>query len=208
MSLKDAVCLADGATTALHFLKNKARIARNNEVVIIGASGSIGTYAVQTAKHFGARVTGVCSTKNVELVKQLGADEVIDYAKNNFQNQAKVYDVVFDCTGIASFASCKKILNKNGNYVTTKGGIRGYVEMAIMNKFRTRKVIAGMSINKMSELNLLNALWRRNEIVPIIDKEYPIEGIVESHRYVETGHKRGNVVISMCPKGRDGEERR
>jgi NADPH:quinone reductase-like Zn-dependent oxidoreductase len=198
MSLQDAVCLGDGATTAVYFLHSQAHLKQNDEILIIGASGAIGTYAVQIAKHYGAKVTGVCSTKNVELVKQLGADEIVDYTKEDYYNRSAIYDVVFDCIGNTSFDECKKILKENGKYITTRGGLRGYLEMMIMNRFRSKMVIAGMSINKMEELNILNKIWIENKISTIIDKEYSMEQVVEAHRYVETSHKKGNVVIKVC----------
>lgn len=194
MTWEEAAATVDGATTALFFLRNKANIQGGQKVLINGASGSIGTFAVQLAKYFGASVTGVCSTGNVELVKSLGADQVVDYTKEDFTKNGEMYDIIFDTVGKTSFARCINSLTKNGCYLPTTG---------LQNIFLARwtsitggkRVISGMSVNKVESLKFLKMLIEAGKLKPVIDRCYPLEQIAEAHRYVDKGHKKGNVVI-------------
>ncbi|MBN2010006.1 NAD(P)-dependent alcohol dehydrogenase [candidate division KSB1 bacterium] len=196
MNYNEAAAIVDGATTTLFFLKDKAHIQSGQKVLIIGASGSIGTAAVQIAKYFGAEVTGVCSTTNLELVTSLGADHMIDYTREDFTNNGVSYDIIFDTVGKSSFAHCKNSLTKNGSYLPTVG-LKNHL-LSLWTAMRGgKRVRSGMSIEKIASLTLLKELIETGKVRPVIDKIYPLERIVEAHRYVDTGHKRGNVVISV-----------
>ncbi len=195
---EEAAALVDGPTTALFFLRDRANIRRGDKVLIIGASGSIGTSAVQLAKYFKAEVTGVCSTANVELVKSLGADRVIDYTKEDFTRNGETYDLIFDTAAKSSFSRCKGSLNENGRYLITTGNMLvNYLQAFWTSMVGSRRVIVGMSIEKTKSLIFIKELVEAGMVKPVMDKRYPLEQIAEAHRYVDEGHKKGNVVITI-----------
>jgi NADPH:quinone reductase-like Zn-dependent oxidoreductase len=197
MEFLEAASVVDGATTALFFLKEKANIQKGQKVLINGASGSIGTFAVQLAKYFGTEVTGVCSTKNIELVKSLGADKVVDYTKEDFAKTFDTYDIIFDAIGKSSFSHCKKALKKKGKYISTVMTFK-VVLQSFQTKFSNKKkVIFAMSLNKADALNFIRTLIEEGKLKTIIGKQFPLEELPAAHEYVEKGHKQGNVVITL-----------
>ncbi|MGO0059806.1 NAD(P)-dependent alcohol dehydrogenase [Brevibacillus fluminis] len=198
MTDEEAAAVPIGAMTALHFLK-KGKIRSGQKVLIYGASGSVGTFAVQLAKSFGAEVTGVCSTANLEMVRALGADHVIDYTKEDFAENGETYDIIFDTVGKSPFSGCVQSLAQNGFYLRAVHMELSPVIRGLWTSLTTsKKVIGGnASIDSAEDLRFLKELIEAGKVKSVIDRRYPLEQIAEAHRYVETGHKRGNVVISV-----------
>lgn len=197
MTFEEAAAVSIGAPTALRFLR-KGNIQSGQKVLIYGASGSVGTYAVQLAKYFGAEVTGVCSTTNVEMVKSLGADQVIDYTQEDFTQSGQTYDIIFDTVGKGSFSGCVKSLKPNGILLRAfHVGLSPLVRGLWTGVTSSKKVIGETEGEKSEDLIFLKALIERGQLKAVIDRRYPLEQIVEAHRYVEQGHKKGNVVITV-----------
>lgn len=193
MSYEEAAVLPIGGLTALHFLR-KANTKTEHKVLIYGASGSVGTYAVQLAKYFGAEVTGVCSSKNFEMVRSLGADKVIDYSKEDFTKNGQTYDIIFDTVSKISFSYCKSSLKQKGIYLTVDWP---FLQVLWTSMTSNKKIIMGMAPDKIEDLKYLKDLVEKKKIKPVIDKTYPLEQAVEAYRYVDKGHKKGNLVITI-----------
>jgi len=194
---EEAATIPFGGNTALHFLR-KGNIRSGQKVLIYGSSGSLGTSAIQLAKNFGAEVTGVCSTTNVDLVKSLGADKVIDYTKENFTKNGQTYDIIFDTIGKSPFSGCVKSLKQKGIYLravhmTVPSIVRGLWTSMTSSK----KVIGGVATELKENLVFLKELIEEGKLKPVIDKRYPLEQIAEAHRYVDKGHKKGNIAIKV-----------
>ncbi len=196
LTFEEAAAVPFGGNTALHFLK-QANIQKGQKVLIYGASGSVGTYAVQLAKYFGAEVTGVCSASNIDLVKSLGADNVIDYTKEDFSKNGEPYDVIFDAVGKSSFSDCMKSIQKEGVYLNSVAPPGSGLRMRWASITSSKTLIGGTAFPKAENLIFIKELVEAGEIKPVIDRTYPLEQIVEAHRYVDKGHKKGNVVITV-----------
>ncbi len=199
MTYEEAVAICDGALTALVFLRDKAHIQRGQKVLINGASGAVGAAAVQLARYFGAEVTGVCSTTNVDMVKSLGADTVIDYTKEDFTKNGETYDIIFDAVGKSSFSRCKGSLTHRGVYLATVPTLAIMLQTVWTSKIGSKKAIFAATGLKQGKENLifLRELVETGKLQAVIDRRYPLEHIAEAHRYVEKGHKKGNVVITV-----------
>ena len=200
MTLEEAAAVMFGGISALHFLR-EAKIQAGQKVLIYGASGSVGVFAVQLAKHFGAHVTGVCSTANLELVESLGADEVVDYTCEDFSKAGKVYDIVLDTVGYSGFSRSLKALKRGGSYVQVgySGRLLSIPEGMLRGTWASftgsAKVIGGVANALPGDQSLLKDLIESGKLRTVIDRCYPLEQIAEAHRYVEAGHKKGHVVI-------------
>jgi NADPH:quinone reductase-like Zn-dependent oxidoreductase len=199
LTYEEAAAIPNGALTALIFLRDKGNIQSGQKVLINGASGSVGTSAIQLAKSFGAEVTGICSTTNLELVKSLGADKVIDYTKEDFTKSGQTYDIIFDVVGWKSFSRCKGSLKRGGIYLLTNPGFLKFIQILWTSMIGTKKskwVASGLKA-KAKDLIFIKELVEAGKIKPVIDRRYPLEQMAEAHRYVETGHKKGDVVITI-----------
>jgi NADPH:quinone reductase-like Zn-dependent oxidoreductase len=175
ITIEQAAAFSFGGITSLYFFR-KANIKKDQIILINGASGAVGSAAVQIAKCFGAIVTGTCGSNNIELVKSIGADQVIDYTKVDFKNGSGKYDIIFDAVGKLNKNDCKSILKENGKYIT---------------------VASGLALGNQKDLEFLKNLAEQNKYLPVIDRCYMLEDIVEAHKYVDTGHKKGNVIIKL-----------
>jgi len=202
LTYEEAAAVYDGVLTALPFLRDKGKIQSGQKVLINGASGSIGTAAVQLARVFGADVTGVCSTANVDLVKSLGADQVIDYTQEDFTKSGQTWDIIFDTVGKSSFSRCKSALTQKGIYLSTVLTLTILLQTLWTSMAGSKKAtitFAGLRSpsEKAEDLIFLKELVEAGKIKPVIDRRYPLEQTAEAHRYVDTGHKKGNVVITL-----------
>jgi len=201
IGFEDAAALVEGGLTALNFLHNSANIQKGQQVLIYGASGSVGTASIQVAKYFGADVTAVCSAANFEMVKSIGADEVIDYRTDDFTKNGHLYDIIFDTVGKRSFSACKGSLTPHGIYLNS-GNAATLLPMLWTSVFGPQKaILAATYVRSASEikkdLELLKELIEAGKIQAVIDRHYPLEETADAHRYVETGRKKGNVVITI-----------
>ncbi len=192
----EAATIPFGGTTALHFIK-KADIKSGQKVLIVGASGAVGSAAVQLAKSYGAHVTGVCSTANLALVKSLGADEAIDYTKEDFTKNGETYDVIFDAVNTISISRSLKSLNKRGILILSAAGMSEMFQGLWISMTSSRKAWTGVISHKAEDIVFLKELIEAGKLKPIIDRTYPLVQIVDAHAYVEKGHKKGNVAIEI-----------
>ena len=196
LSYEEAAAIPFGAVTALHFLR-KGNIRSGHNVLVYGASGSVGTAAVQLARFFGAHVTGVCSTRNVELVKSLGADRVIDYTQEDFTTNGETYDIIFDTVGKTSLSGILKSLKNGGSYLQAASGPAQLIQMKLAANRNGITFVGETATPTKEALTYLKDLVEAEKIKPVIDRCYPLDQMVEAHRYVDAGHKRGNVVITV-----------
>lgn len=196
LTYDEAAAISFGGTTALNFFR-RGKLQSGEKVLVNGASGGVGTAAVQLARHFGANVTGVCSTANVELVRSLGANHVIDYTKEDFTRNGETYDVIVDIAGTAPFSRSKGSLKEGGRLLLVLGGLPDMLQIPWISLTSNKRVIAGPAAERAEDLRFLAKLAEAGEFKPVIDRRYPFEQIVEAHRYVDTGHKKGNVVITL-----------
>jgi NADPH:quinone reductase-like Zn-dependent oxidoreductase len=200
MTFAEAAAASDGAILALTALR-KGGLRKGQKILIYGASGSIGTAAVQLAKHFEAEVTAVCNTKNVELVRSLGADDVIDYLQEDFTKDGQTYDVVFDAVGKHSFRRCRRSVKPGGFYVETDLGFMWHVPILALatRRIGDKRVTLPTPNYTKKDVLYLKELIEAGKYRPVIDRSYPLEQVVEATKYVETGQKTGNVVLAVSP---------
>jgi NADPH:quinone reductase-like Zn-dependent oxidoreductase len=197
LSHEEAAAVPIGALTALTFLR-QAKIQPGQQVLIYGASGSVGTYAVQVAKHFGAEVTGVCSTSNLHLVESLGADRLIDYTREDFSRSGLRYDVVFDAVGKASYAACVQALKPDGFFLSANLGVLDMLRGKWTAMTSRKRVTGGTAAPQPEDLYYLKTLLEAGQLKPVIDRCYELAQIQDAHRYVEQHHKKGNVAITVA----------
>jgi NADPH:quinone reductase-like Zn-dependent oxidoreductase len=198
LSFEHAAALSFGGLTALGFLVGKGGIKRGDKVLIVGASGSVGTAAIQLAKHFGASVTGVCSTANVELVRLLGVDRVVDYTKVDFATTGETYDIILDTTGTAPLSRVDNALKIGGRLLLVLGTFAQSMGFERPSRKSLKKVIAGVTAARAVDIRLLADLAAAGSFKPLIDRSYPLEHAAEAHAYVDRGHKRGNVILTIA----------
>ena len=195
LSFREAAALSFGGVTALQFLRDRAKLRNGDKVLVIGASGAVGSASVQLAKHFGAEVTGVCSGANADLVRSIGADRVIDYTQEDFTNAGDQYDVICDTMGVTSFAACKHALKAGGRLLLVASGLAQVLSAGA--KPDGKSVLAGAGNTKVEHILFLKHLAETGKFRPVIDRCVPLERIAEAHRRVDTGRKAGSVIVLM-----------
>jgi NADPH:quinone reductase-like Zn-dependent oxidoreductase len=193
---EEATTVPTGGLEALYFMR-KANIQKGQKLLINGAGGSIGTYAIQIAKHFGAEITGVDSSEKLDMLSTIGADNIIDYKKEDFTKSGKTYDAIFDVVGKSPFSGSIRALRKNGRYLLANPRPSLMIRGLWTSMRSSKKVIVGAADQRVEDLDYLKELIESGKIKPVIDKSYPLEQIVEAHKYVEKGHKKGNLVITL-----------
>ena len=199
LTYDEAAAISFGGATALSFFK-RGKLQSGERVLVNGASGGVGTAAVQLARHFGADVTGVCSTANAELVRSLGAAHVIDYTKEDFTQNGETYDVIVDTVGTAPFSRIRDSLREGGRLLLVLGELSDLLQVPWVSMTSRKKVIGGPAAGRAEDLCFLAELAQAGEFRPVIDRRYPFEQITEAHRYVDTGRKKGNVIITLGSK--------
>ena len=193
LSYKNAVSLMFGGLTAIHFLRNKVGIKKDDKVLINGASSAVGTAAIQLAKYYGAEVTGVCSESSFSLVTSLGADGTIDYTQEDFTQKQNTYDVILDTVGNVSFTQCQQSLTPSGKAILINTGMG-----TILHSLFNSHLVCGVADENKESLNFLIELYNAKKLIPVIDKTYPLEKIVDAHTYVDKRHKKGNVLLTIA----------
>lgn len=196
ISHKEAAVIPFGATTALHFIK-KANIKHGQKILIYGASGAVGTAAVQLAKYYGAEVTGVCGSSNVDLLKSIGVDKVIDYTKEDFAKKPDKYDVIFDSVNKISLSDSLKVLNTGGLLILSAAGISEMIKGFFISTLSSKKVLTGVISHTKEDISFLRSLIELGKLRSVVDRTYTLEQIVDAHEYVEKGHKKGNVAVTI-----------
>ena len=204
VTFEQAASVPVAAITALQGLRDKGHIQPGQRVLINGAAGGVGTFAVQIAKSFGADVTGVCSTRNVELVRSIGADRVIDYTREDFTKSGQQYDIILDAIGNHSLSAIKRVLNPEGTYVGVGGptgrwkmGLTGMIKAFVLSRFVRQNFVSFMAKLKKEDLTVLRELIQAGKVTPVIDRQYQLHEVPEAIRYLEQGHARGKVVITL-----------
>lgn len=196
LTYEEAAALSFGGTTALDFFR-RGKIKKGDKILINGASGGVGTAAIQIARYYGAEVTAVCSTYNKVLVKSLGASKVVDYTKEDFTNNGEKYDIIMDTVGTAPFSRSKYSLRSGGRLLLVLGGLSDLLQAPWQSMSGTNRIIAGPTNAKADDMNMIAMLAGENHFIPVIDRRYPLAQIADAHIYVDRGHKRGNVVLNM-----------
>jgi NADPH:quinone reductase-like Zn-dependent oxidoreductase len=205
ISFEEAAAVPVAALTALQGLRDKAKIQSGHKVLINGASGGVGTFAVQIAKSFGAEVTGVCSSRNIDMVRSIGADDVIDYTQDDFTQTGQRYDVILDMVGSRSLSDCKRALNPEGVYVSVGademgdwiGPLTHVFKVLLASRVGSQKMVPMLAKVSKEDLAVLGELLESGIVIPVIDRTYPLEETAEAIRYLEEGHARGKVVITV-----------
>jgi NADPH:quinone reductase-like Zn-dependent oxidoreductase len=198
LSWEEAVAVPFGANTALYFLRDLGKIQPGQDLLIIGASGSVGSAGVQLAKHFGATVTAVCSGANVEMVRSLGADNVIDYTKEDLTRNAERYDLIFDVVGATTFDRCQHLLTPRGVFLQNIIGVTDIARILWTSIAGGKRLKGGVALESRERMAFITELAAAGKLKPVVDRRYPLEQIAEAFTYVEQGHKKGNVIISVA----------
>ncbi len=201
MTYEEAAAVPFGGREALHFLR-KGNIQSGQKILINGAGGSIGTFAVQLAKYFGAEVTAVDSTGKLDMLRSIGAEQVIDYTQEDFTKSGETYDIIFDVVGKISFSRSARSIKKSGTYLLANPGPSQIVQGLWTRMTSSKKVIMQTASGTIEDLTFLRGLIEAGKIKTVIDRRYPLEQVPEAHRYVETGAKKGNLAITVAHKGK------
>ncbi len=196
MTYEEAAAVPTAGLEALHFVR-RGNIQSGQKVLIIGAGGSIGTFAVQLARYYAAEVTGVDSSNKLEMLRSIGADHVIDYTREDYLKRAETYDVIFDVMGKCSFSDCVRSLKQNGRYLIGNPGLAQMIRGSWTSRRSSKKVIIGAANQRSEDLLFLSELIEAGKLISVVDRDYPLEQTAEAHRYVDTGQKKGNVVITV-----------
>jgi NADPH:quinone reductase-like Zn-dependent oxidoreductase len=197
LTFEQAAAVPMAAITAMQGLRDSGKIQAGQKVLILGASGGVGTFAVQITKSFGAEVTGVCSTKNVEMVRSIGADHVVDYTREDFTRSGARYDLLLDTIGNRSLRECRRVLGPKAVYVHVGGRMARVLALPIVSPFASQNLVQLIAKRNAADLEILKGLIEAGKITPVIDRTYPLSEVPEAIRYLETGHARGKIVIAV-----------